>query len=45
MVPVNDDVLSLAGNLHDRWYTFVHIPDGIRLADPWGTEVRVRSGR
>jgi catechol 2,3-dioxygenase len=43
VLPSNGDLASVVRNLRDVRHAFDDTEDGIRLADPWGTEVRLRT--
>lgn len=42
VVPSSDDVVSAASSLRDAGYTIDDTGHAVRVADPWGTPVRVR---
>jgi catechol 2,3-dioxygenase len=44
IVPSHDDVMSAARSLRGAGYGFNDTEHGVRLADPWGTEVRLLTG-
>jgi catechol 2,3-dioxygenase len=44
IVPSHDDVMAAAESLRGDGYRFHQTERGVRVADPWGTEVRLRTG-
>ena len=44
IVPSPDDLVSAAASLRAAGYRLDDSDHGLRLADPWGTEVRLRTG-
>jgi catechol 2,3-dioxygenase len=43
ILPLSADVVSAARSLHDADYGLEARADGVRFADPWGAEVRLRA--
>lgn len=44
IVPSHDDVVHAARSVRDAAFTVDETGPGIRLVDPWGTELRLRTG-
>jgi len=43
VVPSLDDVVSAARSVRDAGYAVDETGDNVRLADPWSTELRLRT--